>query len=221
MNWEAVAAISTAFTGLVIAVTAFAAFRELRLSAEHAAASRDHLRHLQLATQFEGVRAVFDELDSPQQMEARRFVTTQLAIRMRDPTFRAEVARVGGVDETVHLELQVLRCFERLAYYVRKGFVDPDVFYNVASGRVFLMWALLEEVVAIQRETLGQPWKNFEQLERDVRVWCEQHEISGAVAFGIADEIRDEYRRLRYGPDPIDAVEAPVVLDEPPVRSAP
>jgi hypothetical protein len=208
MNWEAVTALSTAFTGLIIAITAFAAFREVRLSAEHASASRDHLKQLQLATQFEGVRAVFDELDSPQQVEARRFVITQLAVRMRDPKFRAEIARVGAVDETAHPELQVLRCFERFAYYLKKGYVDPDVFYNVASGRVLVMWALLEEVVAIQREVLGRPWINFEQLERDTRAWCEEHEIFGAVSSGVTKQILEEYRQLRHGPNPADAAPA-------------
>ena len=209
MNWEAVTAISTAFTGLVIAGTAFAAFRELRLTAEDAAASRDHLKQLQLATQFEGVRAVFDELDSPLQVEARRFVITQLAVRMRDPKFRAEIARVAAVDETAHPEIQVLRCFERLAYYVKKGFVDPDVFYNVASGRVLVMWALLEEVVAIQRDVLGSPWTNFEQLQRDTQTWCEEHGISGGITSAVAEQILDEYHRLRHDPDPTDAAQAP------------
>jgi len=211
MNWEAVTAISTAFTGLVIAVTAVAAFRELRLTAEDAAASRDHLKQLQLATQFEGVRAVFDELDSAQQVEARRFVITQLAVRMRDPNFRAEIARVGAVDETAHPEIQVLRCFERFAYYVKKGFVDPDVFYNVASGRVLVMWALLEEVVAIQRETLGRPWTNFEQLERDTRAWCEEHGISTAMARDLTEQIIEEHRSLRHAPDPAET-QAPAIV---------
>jgi hypothetical protein len=211
MNWEAVTAISTAFTGLVIAVTAVAAFRELRLTAEDAAASRDHLKQLQLATQFEGVRAVFDELDSAQQVEARRFVITQLAVRMRDPNFRAEIARAGAVDETAHPEIQVLRCFERFAYYVKKGFVDPDVFYNVASGRVLVMWALLEEVVAIQRETLGRPWTNFEQLERDTRAWCEEHGISTAMARDLTEQIIEEHRSLRHAPDPAET-QAPAIV---------
>jgi hypothetical protein len=158
MNWEAFAAVSTAFTGVVILATAVAAVREVRIAAE--------------ATQFEGALAVFAELDTPFQREARHFVQFQLDGCMNDPAFREEVALIAGADEDRHKELTVLRCFERLGMYVRKGFVDPDVVYMVASGRVILAWRALEEVVAIHRDIAGATfWENFEQLYNDCKGW--------------------------------------------------
>lgn len=177
MNWEAVSALSTAFTGLVIAVTALAALREVRIGAEHAASTRDQLQHLRKATQFEGALAVFAELDKPLQIEARHFVQFELGPRMTDEKFRWEVGLVAGADEREHKELTVLRCFERIGFYIDKGFVDPDVVYMVASGRVITTWRALEEVVAIHRGVAGPFWVHFEQLYNDSKDWMRRHHI--------------------------------------------
>lgn len=174
--WEAVSAISTAFTGLVIAITAVAAMRQVRVGAESARATREQLDHLRKATQFEGALAVFAELDQPLQMDARAFVQFELAERMKDPHYRDEVTLVGASDERVHKELTVLRCFERIGFYVRKGYVVPEVVFNVASGRIVVTWRALSEVVAIHRSLAGEgAWANFEQLNNDSTAWMVQH----------------------------------------------
>jgi hypothetical protein len=174
MHWEAITALSTAFTAIVIAVTAFAAVREVRLTAEHARAAGDQLEQLRKATQFEGALEVFKELDGPQQMEARRFVQFDLAGRLEDERFRDEVALLGGVDEAQHPELTVLRCFERIGFYQTKGFVEKDVLYMVASGRIITMWNRLQGVVAIHRSVLGgRVWENFEALYNDTQSYMQ------------------------------------------------
>jgi hypothetical protein len=173
MNWEAVAAVSTAFTGLVILATAIAAVREVRIAAEHARATGAQLEHLRKATQFEGALAVFSELDTPFQLKARHFVQFDLAERMKDERFRDEVALIAGADELEHQEITVLRCFERIGAYVHKGWVDPDVVYMVASGRVITTWRALEDVVAIHRKVTGSVrfWENFEHLYHECLAW--------------------------------------------------
>ena len=178
MNWEALTALSTAFTGVVIAVTALAAVREVRLTAEHARSAGEQLEQLRKATQFEGALEVFKELDGPIQMEARRFVHFELAKRMKDEQFRDEVALLGGADEAQHPELTVLRCFERIGFYQKKGFVEKEVLYMVASGRVFNMWNDLQEVVEIHRSVLGRStWENFEALSNDIRTYLQNRGI--------------------------------------------
>jgi hypothetical protein len=178
MSWEAIAAVSTAFTGLVILVTAIVAVREVRVASEHALATRDQLEHLRKATQFEGARAVFAELDTPFQQEARHFVQFEIADRLKDEVFREQVSRIAGADELVHKELTVLRCFERVGAYVRKGWVDPDVCYMAASGRVILTWRALEEVVKIHRSLTGPRfWENFEWLYVECKAWMRERGI--------------------------------------------
>jgi hypothetical protein len=140
MNWEALGATSTALTAAIIAITAVAAFREVRLTGESARAAGEQIAELRKATQFEGTLEIFRELDSQFQRDARHFVQFELAQRMRDETFRAEVALLNGADETQHHELTVLRCFERIGFYLNKGLVDKDLVYLVASGRTVVMW---------------------------------------------------------------------------------
>ncbi len=178
MNWEAVSAIATLFTGLVIAVTALAALREVRLSADQTAATRAQLEHLRNATRFEGLLAVFEELDRPHQIDARHFVQFELAERMKDPQFRHEVSLIAGADERVHKELTVLRFFERVGFYVRKDFVDSDVVYMVASGRVVTTWSALEEVVKIHRDVAGPFWTNYEDLRNGCIAWMRSHGVN-------------------------------------------
>lgn len=177
MNWEALSALSTAFTGIVIAITAIAAAREVRIGAEHARATREQIEHLRKTTQFEGTLAVFAELDLPYQVEARHFVQFELAKRMHDEHFRYEVSLIAGSDEREHKELTVLRCFERIGFYVRKGFVDPDVVSMVASGRVLVAWRALEEVVAIHRGVAGPFWLNFEHLYEVSKSWLRERGV--------------------------------------------
>ena len=175
MNWEALTALSTAFTGVVIAVTALVAMREVRLTAEHARAAGEQLEQLRKATQFEGALEVFKELDGPAQAEARRFVQFELSARMKDAEFREEVALLGGVDEAKHPELMVLRCFERIGFYQKKGYVEKEVLYMVASGRIAVMWDSLQPVVEIHRRMIGNNvWKNFEELSYATRAFMKE-----------------------------------------------
>lgn len=175
ISWEAFGALSTGFTGLVILATALAAIREVRIAAEHARATRDQLEHLRKSTQFEGAIAVFSELDTPFQLNARHFVQFQLADRLKDGRFREDVALIAGADELKHQELTVLRCFERIGTYVRKGWVDRDVVCAAAAGRVMVTWRALEEVVAIHRHVAGHAfWSDYERLYHECKTWQQQ-----------------------------------------------
>jgi hypothetical protein len=168
MPWEALTALSTAVTAIVIAVTAFAAVREVRLTADTTRAAGEQLEQLRKATQFEGALEIFKELDSPAQVEARRFVVFDLPERLKDERFREEIGFISGVDEAKHLELTVLRCFERIGFYRSKGFVEEDVLLNVASGRIVTTWRALQPVVELHRKALGpRVWENLEALNRD------------------------------------------------------
>jgi hypothetical protein len=189
MSWEALTAVSTAFTGIVIAITAIAALREVRLAADASRAAGEQLEELRRATQFEGSLEIFKELDTPYQVEARRFVQFELAERLKDAAFLDEVALVAGADEARHKELAVLRCFERIGFYESKGFVEKDVLLMVASGRVLTMWAALLPVVEIHRRALGKRmWENFEALHGQTEVYMREH------GFGI-DAARERIRK--------------------------
>jgi hypothetical protein len=156
--WEAITAVSTAVTALVIGATAVVGYRQLK--------------HLRQATQLEGTLKIFDELNDEELRDARRFVLTDLHDKMQDPKFRAEIAAVGLTDEHVHRELQVLRAFEKVGTYVRYKFIDPEMICDYAGPWVRGTWEVLEDlsIIAEHRRNFGGAalWENFERLYRAV-----------------------------------------------------
>lgn len=158
LTWEAVTAVSTALTALVIGATAIVGYRQLK--------------HLRQATQLEGTLKIFDELNDEEARNARRFVLAELHEKMQDAKFRAEIAAVGLADEHVHRELQVLRAFEKIGTYVRYKFLDPIMICDYAGPWVRGTWETLEElgIVAEHRRNFGGEalWENFERLYRMV-----------------------------------------------------
>ena len=77
LTWEAVTAISTALTAIVIAATVAVGYRQIRLANEQ-------LEHFRRSTQLDGTMKVFAELGTPEMRAARLFVEKQLAQRMQD-----------------------------------------------------------------------------------------------------------------------------------------
>ena len=105
MSWEAVTALGSAATAIVIVVTVIFGRRQL-----------DELRR---ATQLEGAMRIFAELDSPEVDEARRFVTYELPEKLKDAQFRKEVELTALGDPRVHKELVLLRFFDRARHLCR------------------------------------------------------------------------------------------------------
>jgi hypothetical protein len=101
MNWEALSAISTAFTGLVILVTVIYAARQVGvLNAQ--------IEHLRRATQLDGTLAVFEQIFSSDYMIGYRFVMTEFEERMKDAAFHAEALELAP-DVEMHKERVFLR----------------------------------------------------------------------------------------------------------------
>ena len=59
LSWDALTALSTAVTALVIGVTAVVGYRQIRLAGAQ-------LEHLRRTTQLQGTMVVFDEMTSAQ-----------------------------------------------------------------------------------------------------------------------------------------------------------
>ena len=165
MPWEALTAIGTLGTVIVIFLTVVFARRQVDLT-------REQLHQLRQATQLEGAIAIYAELESPRVETARMFVLLELPAKMRDPVFRDEVRLIAQVDETQHQELIILRAFDRIGIYVSAGLIDADVIYRGAMGRILTMWESLAEVVAIHRQTATFLWSGFESLAAGARAFA-------------------------------------------------
>lgn len=168
MHWEAVTAIGTIFTGVVIFLTVIYAARQAELA-------RQHIWALRQATQLEGAISIFAELESPRFESARQFVLHELPALLNDPKFRDEVRLVAQVDETAHKELIVLRTLDQIGIYVEEGLIDANVIYRGAMGRIITMWEALKDVVAIHRQTANFLWGAFERLATGAREWATRH----------------------------------------------
>jgi hypothetical protein len=81
LNWEALSAIGTVFTGLIILLTVILGARQLK-------AATAHVDHLRRATQLEGAMQIFAQMRSPEFLDSYRFVLQELPDRLNDEEFR-------------------------------------------------------------------------------------------------------------------------------------
>jgi len=165
VSWEALTAISTAFTGLVILLTVLFAARQVKALNEQSQAMSAQLDHLRRATQLEGTLAIFDEITAPEIVESYRFILTEFGERMNEERFREE-AVLRAPDVTVHKEVVMLRHMERVGTIVKNGLVDADVLLDFMRLFVRENWKRLRPLVLEQRKVYGEPrlWVNFEHL---------------------------------------------------------
>ncbi|HME81132.1 MAG TPA: hypothetical protein VKF82_03535 [Candidatus Eremiobacteraceae bacterium] len=159
MSWEAISAVGSAATAVVILVTVIVGWRQL-----------DELRR---ATQLEGAMRIFAELDSPEVDEARRFVTYELPDKLKDAQFVKEVELTALGDPRVHKELVLLRFFDRVGTYVEEGLIEGDIINKAAFGRILSSWEMLRDVIEIHRRVVGGDflWKRFEMLKDSAARW--------------------------------------------------
>lgn len=165
MNWEALTAVSTAFTGLVILATVIYASRQVRALNEQSRALGAQLEHLRRATQLEGTLAVFDELFSPELQAAYQFVMDEFDERMKDERFRAEALERAPSTDT-HKEMYILRHFERIGTLIKNDLLDPDALFDFAGFFIQENWQKLKPIALEQRRRYDNDrlWENFEYL---------------------------------------------------------
>jgi len=184
--WEALAAIGSIVSAIVIAVTVIFAARQVRVTVAQ-------LEQVRKATQFDAARAVLQELADPSFVDAYRFVYHDLDKMMTTPSFRRDIGLIGLADDTVHKEMVIVRAFERIGAYVRFGLVDGGVVYSTYAGRIVMSHERLAEVMAIHREITGVPmYANFDFLYEDCRRW--QAANGGSMDIVAVDERIAEYQ---------------------------
>lgn len=150
MGWEALTAITSAITTVVLIATVIMARHQVRL--------------LRRSTQLDGLMRILAEMDDPAQVASYRFVLDELPRKMQDPAFRQRVVN-GETDESIHRYLPILGFFEKVGSFVKFGLIDPDAVYCQAGSRAVRVWNALHEVVAYDRARGGPGvWDGFETL---------------------------------------------------------
>jgi len=151
MSWEAVTAIASLITAIVIAATAITAVIQIR--------------HLRTANQLSAALNLYAEQDGAELRKARTFVSTELEERMRDPAFR-EALLTGTIDRDVHIEIKLGNYWEKFGLLMRTGLLDKILFLSWGSGACVNDWRLLRDVTRALRTHRPTAWRDFEYLAR-------------------------------------------------------
>lgn len=159
ISWEAVTALGTAFTGLVILLTAVIGWREL-----------DHVRR---SNQLEGVMKIADTLGTERYQKARLFVMGELENKLRDPEFVADLTTAAANDEKRHPEIVVLMEHELIGVYIKHRLVSGDAVYDLCGSRLVSSWKKLRPLVELQRvhRSDNAIWENAEWLSLQAEKW--------------------------------------------------
>jgi hypothetical protein len=172
LSWEALTAISTAATAIVIAATVAVGYRQIRVAG-------DQLEHLRRSTQLDGTMKVFAELGAPEFRSARLFVENELAARMQDARFREELLLpFQALDENEHKELLVAQTFEKIGTYARHGLLDTVLIADYCGPLVREMWQKLEKCGYFELRRRNNPYsmENFEFLYDSAMDWYDNDE---------------------------------------------
>lgn len=172
MSLELVSTIASVGTFLVIGATAVAAAIQLR--------------HMRASNQLGALLDLEREFRSPTLQDSFRFVERDLADRLGDKAYRAELERIGFIDASAHREINVLNWFDEMGAVLKNGLVDENAFMDLFSRLAVQHWEALAPAIAILRRRRGGGQNlNFEYLAIRARAWLERYP-EGAVPKGTA-----------------------------------
>jgi hypothetical protein len=161
MSWEAISALATVGTFVVITATAIAALVQLR--------------HLHAANQINAVLGLMAGWATPEYRQLLNYVSQQLDEKLKDPAYRASLMRIPA-DRIAHPELAVLDGWEQLGGLAKIGAVSDGVLLETAASQCLIAWKRLAPVIAIVRRSRGpQVYDNFEYLAARALRWEALH----------------------------------------------
>lgn len=160
--WVMVEALSTATAVAALLVTGYAAYREL---AEVAST-----RHMAVADRL------FEELNAPENVEARRWVYQNLG---DDPQ-----EGMGALTPQGRVAVkQVLDSLDRIAFLTQTGWIPETMVMPWMSTMVVKAWTRLEPYIEYERERRGEPdyYANVGALAGRCHAWRARNIPEAAV----------------------------------------
>lgn len=161
MNWEALTALSTAFTGLVILFTVLVGWHQVRAAAEQGLQAHR-------ATQLDGMMRIFAQFDDPKFLAARKYIVEQLHLELEQPEFDG---RFGNAMEQPWFP--ALSTLERMGVFIKMGLLDAEPFYYHYGFPIIRITGCLQPLIERHRRVADNPflWKDTEALGREAREW--------------------------------------------------
>jgi hypothetical protein len=161
MSFDALIAFATVGQLLVLVVAAAVAYRQIR--------------HMRAANQWAGVMHVIEMYKSDQFYDALHYVENELPQKLKDAAYR-ERLQTGTYSRRELPELFLCDLQEQIGSYVRLGFISPDHYFDIVPVGAPVMWRMLKDVVAIQREKAGPTvYENFEYLVVLMKRYSKEH----------------------------------------------
>ncbi|GAC1499005.1 MAG: hypothetical protein NVS1B14_02260 [Vulcanimicrobiaceae bacterium] len=159
MTWEAVSAMSSLVTGIVILLTVVYAARQVRvLSAQ--------TEDLHRATQFDGMLRIFDRLQAPEFLASRLYILNELPKRLNDPQFLEELK----ASDAPQPWLPALTALESVGTFIHFGYLEGPPFYYNYGAIILGLWPTLTRLIELHRIARDNPyaWKDTEEMVNDL-----------------------------------------------------
>jgi hypothetical protein len=184
MSLELVNTLATFGTFVVIAATAIAAIVQLR----HARSSNHIL----------ALNELRETMESPDFIDARHFVETELSAKLTDPAFRYQVGRPSARTDEMRPLIGRINAignfFEGVGMLAKNRLVDRQLVLEMWSGIVIQSWEVLAPMAAIMRRRAGDAlWENFEFLTVLAQDWIAAHPKGDYPAYVRRIAIKDEW----------------------------
>jgi len=162
MNAEQLTALGTILNAIVIGATAVAALVQLR--------------HLRASNQLDALLSLERDFRSAEMQAALRYVQDTLPEQLRNPEYRAQLARIGFIDARVHPEVTVCNWFDEMGTLMKHHLVTEATFMDLFGRLIRYYWGALETVVAIMRRSRGDSqYHDFEYLAIRAHTWLQHH----------------------------------------------
>jgi hypothetical protein len=154
--WAMTEALSTAVTAAAVLGAGFIAFRELN--------ELDINRHIQVADRL------FEELNSPENIEARRWVFQNL------PADPAEGMRTLAPDGRAAMK-RVLDSLDRVAFLTQAGWIPEEMIMPWMNSMIVKAWIKLAPYVDYERDRRDEPdyYEPVGELAQRCIAWREKN----------------------------------------------
>ena len=164
MTPEWLTTFSSIATLLVVAVTAFAAIRQIR--------------HMRAANQVAAFLPLTDEFTDDDVRESLNYLLSTLKADLEDPQTRAGLMTTP-ISGPARRALPALNFYERLGVLVVARVVDLELVLRYFSALPSEVWLIAEDYIAILRRTLGnEVLENLEALVVLENQWALRHGTS-------------------------------------------
>ncbi|HET9343688.1 MAG TPA: DUF4760 domain-containing protein [Candidatus Eremiobacteraceae bacterium] len=162
MTLELINALAAVGTFLVIAVSAIAAFVQLR--------------HLRTSNQLAGLLHTVNVFEDKDFQSKLTWLRDEFPAKMKDAKFLAELRYPGSLSRTDHPELAIADLWEQTGVYIKYGLVSEDAFMDLVGGSVLQLWNAVADAIKIRREvTSDAAYENFEYVAARALEWRKRH----------------------------------------------